>query len=200
MYATEEAVVGEPEVRGSAFLEPLRHLRERVGDDGLREVVRDSGPGVAQVFANPIRKLSYYRYADYIDFLCGIDRRLGKSDFAYGRLLGEEAGRRDLGTILKVFVALASAERLIRSSARVWSTYYKNAGRMAAEAWEPEHTVLRIYDFPEMHPVHCRMMEGWMIATMRTIGFEVSERSRETACTARGGPFHEFTATWTKLS
>ncbi len=188
----------QAEVRGSAFLGPLQHVRERIGGDGLQDVVAQAGPGVHEVFAHPIRKLTYYPYGSYIDFLCGIDRRLGKSNFTYGRVLGEEAGRRDLGTIFRVFAALSSPERLIRSSTRVWSDYYRNAGRMAAEAWEPERTVLRIYDFPAMHPVHCRLMEGWMIATMETIGFDVDPDSRETACAARGGPFHEFSATWTK--
>lgn len=188
----------QPEVRGSAFLGPLRHVRDRIGDEGLRKLIERSGPGVHDVFASPIRKLTYYPYTAYVDFLCSIDRRLGKSNFGYGRVLGDEAGRRDLGTIFKVFVALASPERLIRSSTRVWGDYYRNAGRMTAEAWEPERTVLRIYDFPAMHPVHCRLMEGWMIATMETIGFAVSPDSRETACAARGGPYHEFFATWSK--
>lgn len=192
------ATVTEAEVRGLAFLEPLRHVRERIGNDGLQQIVERSGPGVKEVFASPIRKLSFYRYADYTAFLCAIDRQLGKSNFNYGRVLGDAAGRRDLGSMLKIFVALSSPERLIRSSARVWGNYYKNAGRMIAEAWEPERTILRIYDFPAMHPVHCRLMEGWMIATMSTIGFEVSPDSRETACATRGAPYHEFSATWVK--
>lgn len=192
--------VPEVEVRGSAFLGPLCHVRDRLGEEGLLDVIRRSGPGAVQSFASPIRKLAYYPYAAYVEFLCGIDSALGKGDFAYGRVLGEEAGRRDLGTILRVFVAMSSPERLIRSATRVWGDYYRNAGSMTAEAWAPELTVLRVRDFPEMHPVHCRLMEGWMIAAMDVVGVSVLPGARERECTSTGGNWHEFWCQWVPKS
>jgi hypothetical protein len=41
-------------------------------------------------------------------------------------------------------------------------------------------------------------MEGWMITTMATIGFIVSDDASETACMARGAPYHEFRCSWTR--
>jgi hypothetical protein len=41
-------------------------------------------------------------------------------------------------------------------------------------------------------------MEGWMISTMDTIGFQVNEDAEEALCQSRGGPYHEFRCTWTK--
>ena len=185
-----------PAVRGSAFIGPLRHLKAAVGPEGVAGVVRDAGPVAADALAAPVRKLGWYPYATYVELLLAIDRRLGKGDFEHGRVLGVEAGRQDLGTVFKIFAALASAERLIRGCTRVWDAYYRDAGTMEATAWSPEGTILVIRDFPAMHPVHCRLMEGWMISTMENIGYRVLSGSRETECTSRGGTLHRFEARW----
>jgi len=196
--STPPAEVTGPAVRGSAFIEPVRHVKAAIGVDGLTRVARDGGPAVADALATPLRKLGWYSYGTYVDFLQAIDRRLGKGDLAYGRTLGEAAGRRDLGTVFRIYAALASPERLIRGCAKVWESYYREAGSMEATAWAPEETVLVVRDFRAMHPVHCRLMEGWMIATMENIGYVVEPGSRETKCMSRGHDVHEFTARWRK--
>jgi hypothetical protein len=78
----------------------------------------------------------------------------------------------------------------------VWPSYYRNAGRMEAITWSPDDTTLRIFDFPLMHPAHCRLMEGWMISTMKQIGVRVNDGAAETECPSRGGRWHEFRCTW----
>jgi hypothetical protein len=186
------------EVSGRAFLGLIRYVKDKKGDAGLAAIVADAGEPTRQVFAARIGLGDWFPYPAYVGFLRAIDRHIGKGDRKFCRDLGAVAGQRDLGTILRVFVALASAERLIRSCSRVWPSYYRNAGRMEAIDWRPEQTTLRIFDFPEMHPTHCRLMEGWMIATMATIGFRVGEGAGETRCTSKGDPYHEFSCTWTR--
>jgi hypothetical protein len=187
---------GTPTVSGRAFLGLISSIKQHGSGDLLDVIVRDAGDETAAVFAQPIPKLSWQSYASFVAFLKAADRILGKGDLAMARTLGAEAGKRDLGTVLRVYVALSSAERLIRSCSSVWAGYYRNAGRMEAIRWEPEDTVLRIYDFPAMAPVHCRLMEGWMISTMETLGFSVSDGARERSCPTRGGEFHEFSCKW----
>ena len=67
---------------------------------------------------------------------------------------------------------------------------------MDALSWEPTNTTLRISHFGAMHALHCRLMEGWMIATMDMIGLQVNGDSHERQCMSRGAAFHEFTCTW----
>jgi hypothetical protein len=186
------------EVSGRAFLGLIRHVKDTQGDAVLREIVAEAGGATRGVFTAKIGVHDWYDYGAYTAFLRAIDRKLGNGDRTFCRELGAIAGKRDLGTIFRVFTALASAERLIRSCSRVWPSYYRNAGRMEATSWTAEHTALRIHEFPEMHPAHCRLMEGWMISTMATIGFRVNDDARETKCTSRGHPYHEFTCTWTR--
>jgi hypothetical protein len=185
-----------PTVGGRAFLGLVKSIKRRGGDDLLTRVVHDAGPEVGAILARPIPKLSWQTYSSFVSFLEAADRTLGSADSSFARVLGVEAGKMDLGTVLKVYVALSSAERLIRSCSSVWASYYRNAGRMDAVSWDPDDTVLRIYDFDAMAPVHCRLMEGWMTSAMETLGFRVRDDAHERTCTSRGGTVHEFWCRW----
>jgi hypothetical protein len=192
------ALVSGPEVSGKAFLGVIRYVKDARGSDFLGSVVDAGAASTKAVFARPIRAGDWHPYEAYAGFLRGLERSMGRGDGRLARQLGEVAGKRDLGTVFRVYVALASAERLIRACSKVWPSYYRNAGTMEAIAWEPTDTRLRITGFAEMEPLHCRLMEGWMIATMNTIGFSVSDDASETRCSSRGAPYHEFACTWTK--
>jgi hypothetical protein len=187
-----------PEASGKAFLGIIRHVKDARGSDFLAALVSESPDATKAVFSRPIRATDWHPYEAYAGFLRALEKGMGKGDGELARQLGEVAGKRDLGTVFRVYVALASAERLIRACGKVWPSYYRNAGAMEAIAWEPTDTRLRITGFAAMEPFHCRLMEGWMIATMNTIGFRVSDDARETRCASLGGRFHEFSCTWTK--
>jgi hypothetical protein len=185
---------------GRAFLGLIRYVKDHGGGaPTLARVIEGAGPAARDTFAKPIRIMSWYPYAAFSGFLGSLERHLGKSDPAFCRHLGAAAGTRDLGTVFRIYRALASPERLIRACGKVWPSYYRDAGRMEAVAWEPDYTVLRIYDFPEMDPRHCRLMEGWMISTMLNIGCRVNDDGMERQCMRAGAPYHEFTCSWTRV-
>jgi len=188
-----------PQASGRAFLGLIRYVKEHHGADEVRRVAEAAPVETRAALAEPIAIDSWYPYAAYVGLLRALDRALGQGDGAYCRLLGSVAGQRDAGTIFRVYIAVASAERLIRSCERIWPTYYRNAGRMVATAWSPDDTVLRIDDFPSMDPLHCRLMEGWMIATMDSIGYRVNDDARESRCPSRGDAYHEFRCSWTPI-
>ena len=181
---------------GRALLGLLAFAKERGGKQAIDEVVGFLGPTSRAVLSERVQALQYYPYATYIDLLHALERRYAKPKDGFFRRVGASAGERDLGTMFKVYVALASPERLIRSCTRVWSSYYRNAGTMTAIAWEERDTRLRIDGFAAMDRAHCELMEGWMLATMKQIGVVVGPNARETACTAWGGAYHEFACTW----
>jgi len=186
------------EVNGKAFLGIIRWAREHGDADLIQRAVAKSGAGLEEAFSTRILKTAWYRYPLFTDFLVSLDVEAGSSDGVFCRRLGAEAGLRDLNTIFRIYRVVASPERLIRSCTSVWESYYRGAGRMEAVEWKPEATVVRIYDFPQMHTHHCRLMEGWMIATLELIGAEVSADAEEKKCTSLGDEFHEFRCTWTK--
>jgi hypothetical protein len=185
------------EVSGKAFLGIIGQLKHRGGQPLLDKVIKLAGPPLAEVMRERVLVTRWYPYAAYTGLLVAMDALLGKGDLAYCKEIGRIAGERDLGTIFRVYAALASAERLIRACTKVWTSYYRNAGHMEAVHWAPERTVLRIIDFPAMHPGHCRLMEGWMISTMAQIGCLV-QNGREARCCSRGDDHHEFACSWQK--
>jgi len=187
-----------PEASGRAFLGIIRSVKETHGEPALAEAVASAGDETRKVFASRIRHTGWYPYAAFAHFLTTLEQRFGEGDPGYGRKLGAASGVRDINSMLRIYLAIASPERLIRGCSRVWPTYYRNAGQMEATAWAPERTTLQITGFEAMAPVHCRLMEGWMIATMAALGLRVSESAGEPLCTSRGDPHHEFSCSWSK--
>ncbi len=187
-----------PEASGRAFLGIIRSVKESHGAAELTAVVAAAGEETRKAFASRIRHSGWYPYAAFAGFLTALEQRLGHGDPGYGRRLGASSGVKDINSIFRIYLAIASPERLIRGCSRVWPSYYRQAGTMEATAWAPELTTLRITGFPAMAPVHCRLMEGWMIATMEALGLGVSESAGETLCTSRGDPHHEFSCTWSR--
>ncbi len=187
-------MVAGAEARGRALLGPLRHVKDRFGREAVDALGRS--PRLRELLGTRIRQGSWYPYAAYVELLRAIDARHGKGDLAYCRTLGEWAGQQDLGSMFRIYAMLADPERLIGACRLVWPQYYRHAGEMRAITTRPEDTCLRITGFPAMDPSHCRLMEGWMIATMGQIGCRVDAGGRETECTSRGGEHHEFRCTW----
>jgi hypothetical protein len=185
---------------GRAFLGLLWYVRDQHGVEELRRAIDRADPSTREVFAQPIKVGDWYPYASYVGFLRALDQHLGAGDGALCRHLGSVAGQRDVGSIFRIYLPVQNAERLIQSCERIWPAYYRDAGRMEAVAWSPDDTCLRIYDFPAMDPHHCRLMEGWMISTMDSIGYHVNDDARESQCQSRGGPYHEFRCTWRPMS
>ena len=188
----------QAEASGRAFLGIIKHIKTKHGEAELRAAVAEGGEALKKVFAEKILHSGWYPYEAFAQFLVALERRFGKGVTDYGKQLGSASGMRDINTVFKIYLALASAERLIRGCSKVWPSYYRNAGTMEAIAWAPEKTTLRITGFPQMAPAHCRLMEGWMIATMDALGIKVHADGRETRCTSRGDPYHEFSCTWSR--
>lgn len=194
--ARSEAVA--PEASGRAFLGIINHIKATHGQPELTRVVAAAPEPTRRVFAHRILHSGYYPYEAFAGLLSALQGRFANGDALYGRKLGAASGKQDINTVFRIYLALASSERLIRSCTRVWASYYRNAGEMEATAWAPEKTVLRITGFPKMAPLHCQLMEGWMISTMDALGLAVHDDGRETRCTSRGDAFHEFTCSWSK--
>ena len=184
------------EVRGMAFLGLIRFVKTTYGADKLAELI-DNAPTPTQLACSErLRSHGWYPYEGFAGFLLAADKTFGTGDLAFCRRLGHEAARMDLESTFGDFKANASTENLIRGCTLVWSTYYRDAGRMDAVAWKPERTVLRITDFPGMAPSHCKLMEGWMIEAMAMIGAKVDDDASEIKCMSRGDDCHEFSCSW----
>jgi hypothetical protein len=184
---------------GRAFLGLTRYVRDKYGSGAFAQAVAQMAPETQAVFSNRVARSSWYPYQAFAGFLEGLANVFGGGLASYCRELGTASGKRDINTIFRVYLAVSSPERLIRSCTKVWAGYYRNAGRMEAVSWEPSDTSLRISGFEGMTRYHCKLMEGWMIATMAELGAKVAADARETACCSRGDAFHEFRCSWAPI-
>lgn len=184
-------------MNGRAYLGVIRFLDERGARSRLPELLAESSPHLQGVFSSRLSKLAWYPYTTFAELLERLEEGLESTDGGVARELGTSAGKVDLGSMFRVYRAIASSERLIRGCSKVWPRYYAGAGTMAAESWEPEDTRVRIYDFPEMHVLHCKLMEGWMVSTMRVLGFMCTD-ARQTAFMGKGDAYHEFACRWSR--
>src|SRR5690606_30044994 len=160
-------------VRGMAFLGTAHYIKHNFGEDMLKRIVDDAGEATQRTFAKKIDGLGLHPYESFVGLMRSVDRHIGSGDLAYCKTLGELAARQDLQSIFKGYAVRPSAEDMIRACTPIWGMYTEGAGYMVAVSTSPENTLLRIHDFPEMDPAHCRLMEGWMIAAMDFIGAEV---------------------------
>jgi hypothetical protein len=183
-------------IRGMAFLGAARHVKTVYGPEMLDRIVRDAGPATQKTFAKRIDGLGLQPYDSFVGLLTSLDRNLGTGDLGYCWQFGDLVARIDLETIFKGYKIRPSPEQMIRACMPIWAMYTDGCGYMEAVDVRPERTLLRIMDFPEMAPSHCRLMEGWMTAAMDTIGVEVLPGAGEIQCPNRGGPFHEFSCQW----
>jgi hypothetical protein len=183
---------------GRAFLGIIKNVRETLGPEALTSAIASGPEPTRRAFQERIDRRAWYPYEAFSGFLEGLASKFGEGNPDYARFLGAASGIRDINTAFRIYLRLASPERLIRACSRVWPYYYRDAGTMEATEWKPERTTLRITGFAEMSPLHCQLMEGWMISTMEAIGLRIHDDARESKCTSRGDPFHEFTCSWSR--
>lgn len=179
-----------------AFLGSASFVKRRFGLEALPRVIAASGAAAREVFARPIDGLELHPYEALVGFLDAADLVLGEGSGGVPELLGHEAAKRDLTNVFKVYTLRPSAEQMIRACSPIWGMYYDDAGYMEAIDTSPDHTCVRIVDFPNMAPAHCRLMAAWMTSALEVIGIRVLPGAGETECTSRGGQLHEFTCRW----
>jgi hypothetical protein len=186
-----------PLVKGTAFLGIFRYLKARPdGAQLLPKVIGALPPEIRKHFEHKIFAVADYPYPVFVAFIRQVDKTAGRGDLALCRELGKHSAKLDIESVYMLYKKRAKPEDLSRDSGVIWKSYYANAGTMKTEDISPEHTVVRIYDFPTMDPAHCRLMEGWMTQAMIEAGASPLEELREVKCTSSGGPYHEFVGSW----
>lgn len=184
------------EAIGAAFLGIIRYVKDQRGSDYLESVIQQSNDELKKIFARKIITIGWYPYKSYGDFLTLVDRLLGRGDGESCREVGKFAAKRDMDSIYSIYKERAKPIQLVRDGGIIWKSYYRNAGRFETISDKPENTILRIVEFSEMVPAHCRLMEGWMTEVMRLAGAKIIREVREQMCMSRGAPYHEFICAW----
>ncbi len=188
---------GEPKVKGAALIGVIKYVKGQPRGEELLESLFASLPSERQpLFKKKVLTIAEYHYGVFVDFLKTMDKLLGSGDLSLCREFGRFAATQDFQYIYNMYKKRANPKDLRRDSSVVWKSYYVNAGRMETDNSLPGHLVIRIHDFPEMGPAHCRLMEGWISqAVVETRGSWIEE-VHEVKCNSKGDPHHEFVGRW----
>jgi hypothetical protein len=191
----------KPLAKGTAFLGVFKYIKQRPdGKKFMEELPGLVSPDTSKVLSRKIISILEYPYGSFVEFLRLVDKKMGRGDFLLCREIGKFSAAIDMSTIYKTFQQKAHPEYLSRHSDLIWKSYYTNAGRMQTDDISPDHSIIRIYDFPQMDQAHCRLMEGWMHQAMVETGATWVEDIREVKCMSRKDPYHEFAGKWQAIA
>lgn len=187
----------EPEVRGTAFLGALKFIKVQRQAELLSKQVMESLPPEAQkVCSRKVIAVVDYPYQAFIQLIRTIDKVLGSGSLELCRELGRFAAVSDFDSLRQMMSNFnLKPSDLFRDCNTYWQSYYSRAGEMRTESAEHQCSI-RIHDFEQMDPAHCRLMEGWMAQAMIEAGGSWLREIRETQCMSSGGRFHEFAGEW----
>jgi hypothetical protein len=193
----EPDATAQPVVKGTAFLGLFKFIKSKPqGDELLAKVFASLPEEAAQVCAKKVVTIQNYPYLAFVQFLRTADKIAGKGNLSLCREMGVYAAVRDMESFRRLNNFQFRPHDLLRDSGVYWRSYYENAGYMKTEDPSPDHTVIRIHDFPQMDPAHCRLMEGWMAQAMVEAEAAWIEELHETKCVSQGHPYHEFFCRW----
>jgi hypothetical protein len=186
----------EPQVKGAALLSIFRFLKSQAEGEVVLQRVLNALPAEARsACRRRVIAVGDYPYPLYVSFIRGVDRILGQGDLKFCRKLGEYVAGHDIPLIYKQYQKQPKPEDLIPFGNLFWKSHL-NVGAMNVEDASPEHSVIRIYDFPAMDRAHCRLIEGWIAQALIEAGGVWIEELHEVRCNSKGDPYHEFFGRW----
>lgn len=183
-------------VKGIGFIGVFKFIKLQPDSAELLEKVLSSlSPESEKICRKKFIAVREYPYQVFVDLLRTFDRVLGVGDLSLCRDVGEFAADLDYKFFFGDQPGKLKPEDLFRDSGVYWKSYYVNSGEMVALETAPARSIVRIIDFPQMDPAHCRLIEGWIAKSMANAGAVLLEYG-ETLCTSRGDPYHEYMGVW----
>jgi hypothetical protein len=182
-------------VKGVAIRGLLRSIKERGWP--VSEIVARLPEAAQASYQRSIVASVWYPYPALTGLIDTLERLHGQGEFTLTRQFGDRAAERDLGTTFKIITAIASLDFFLKRAQIFWSQYC-NGGHFVLERVTKNSYVLCLEEFPDVHPGHCALIEGWLEGMGRAVGAE-EHRSREIRCVHRGDPRCEFNSSWTRL-
>ena len=183
------------QVKGVAIRGLLRSTKDRGWS--LPDVLAGLPEAVRPTFRSSIVASMWYPYPALTGLVETLERLHGRGGFSLTRSFGVSAAQRDLGTTFKIITAIASLEFFLKRAQVFWAQYC-DGGQLLLEGYTKNSFVLRLEGFPDVHPGHCALIEGWLEGIGLAVGAE-GNTCHETSCVHKGGSRCEFTSTWVRM-
>jgi hypothetical protein len=176
------------------FIDSVKGLPQ--GEALLKEIISALPEQSAKVVGGMIVAIAEYPYKVFVDCLKAAVEVSGKGDLEKAKDFGKYRSSMVIRAFLKNSGNRLSIHDLMLVGDLLWKSHHINSGYLKLEDSSPENSILRIYEFPQMDPVHCKYMEGYLGQAMEEVGAVWIEELREVKCCSRGDNYHEFRGTW----
>lgn len=140
--------MGEPEGKASGFNSAVATLHKLVGTDAFEALVATLPPETIDVIRHPPLPLAWIPTTHFRALVDAAVARPFAGDESRLVEWGRRAVAQDMRTIYKVFIRFLSPRFVIERGARLWDTYQRNFGRVAAEVDGDQACLVRYDGLP----------------------------------------------------
>jgi hypothetical protein len=180
-------------VKGNLVAARPRYVREKWGEDGIREVLGRLEGEPKRVFESEILPFAWFSF----DVLAAIDSAIVsgpmKGDVTLMKAFGQEVARYDLSTLYKVLLKLGTPSFIAKRVGVIYNTYVRGGGLTAPEV---ESTRARIVLSGALPMYFCSHgVPGWFTCALELSGGK-RVAVQQSECVHRGAEHCAWTANW----
>src|SRR5262245_26212488 len=128
--ADAEAKLAEGKAQG--FNSTVVALRELCSPEQFGQIVSALSPETRALVERPALPLEWLPDRHFTELIATAERLILRGDEAAFEKLGAESLKRDISTVYRVFIRIASPQYVISRAAQIWSTYARNGGTLTA--------------------------------------------------------------------
>ncbi|HEY4056887.1 MAG TPA: hypothetical protein VGM39_09765 [Kofleriaceae bacterium] len=181
-------------VKGSALSSRVLWVELNSGAAGMARLLPQVSPELRADIERGINKANWYPLSHLVELVSTIDRLFGTNDGALIDELARHGAEANLTTIYRLFFKVGTTHWILGRAVRLWSAHY-DSGFLEVLTRGPKTAVLRIREFDDPHPVHCRSVHGWAARSVELSGAE-RLKSSEVKCRSKGDEYCQFEFAW----
>jgi eukaryotic-like serine/threonine-protein kinase len=180
-------------IRGSAFITLREFVKERFGTAGWEKLLgRLSAEDRKEV--DEILPIGWYDFRLRVRMLRILESELGVGDPKILEQFGRFGAERDLNTITRAFLKLASPSFALEKTGEYWSRFHDYGSWKVVRNSERAATGT-LTDTPFDNELYCKELRGYMQRLLELVGAK-DVKLIHTLCIGRGDKVCEFKGTW----
>lgn len=190
----EKLMKMEGETRGMSLKDDSAYVLAKKGEEGLGKVEQELEKVGCPLKYGAIRALGFYPIGWRGISLLAMREAFGWGDEEF-KELGSTAPGNSL--IVRIYTKFFHSIPLVVSKAsQMWGEYFTKGEFIVPDYdVEKKYAIVEIKDL-DLHPVFCRLMEGYLATIVKMVVKPEGVRSQETKCTFEGQDRHQFKVTW----
>ena len=183
------------EARGVVLKTDEEYILKEKGKKGLEELEKRLEELGHPIKYDQIKTMDFYPVGLRVLSLLAIKEVFNFSDEEI-RKMGTFATKMSL--IIRLFTKyFLSIKRVVmKESPKMWSKHWTIGKLVPVKLDEKQkYAVIRVEEF-DLHPLYCIYLEGYFAGIVQMLAKASKIDSRETKCSFKGDPYHEFTVKW----